>query len=514
MAFKYSEESEGKPRLPYQFQQWRDLGQKWLKDEVTIDGWSLKDSKGEYLLDNDGKPIKRTFLPTQHKFINSKTRYILYSGGLGCGKSDILMRKVILLSAMFANNLILFGRVHYKELDVVSIPEFLNKVPPNWGTFHKATRVFNFYNGSSVIFFHLDVMQEGSLEERKKALAEIASLNLGGFAIDQAEEIEFDIFEALTGRLRREDVPFRQGMLSSNPSLNWLFSTFKQERKEGYELFEASMLENAKNLPEDYLKDQLSKPEAWVKRFVHGQWDIDLLSDRAVIALEYRQKQKPFVKEPIRTFEGFEIFQDVVIGDHYQVGVDPAEGTGGDIGAISVRDLNSGEQVATGQFQVPPEVLGEKAKTIARLYNNAKIIPEINGLGLAVLDAIKKDYFNIYQRKSFDKFFDVEKEVYGWRTTVATKPLLIDNYLTCLREHKIYIRDSVTYEQMQSFVWSDDVHLKGAGAKRPFHDDALIADMLACLDMSDFHPEFFPDTLLTNTNDVKVDDRGDGGYGI
>jgi hypothetical protein len=112
------------------------------------------------------------------------------------------------------------------------------------------------------------------LDDPKK----IENYNLGLFWIDQAEEIEEDIFLKFHGRLRQHQAP-REGILSFNPNgHNWLWDRFiNTKRSDGYVrqygCVEATPFDNP-NLPEDYLEQFENLPKHWYDRFVMGSHDV------------------------------------------------------------------------------------------------------------------------------------------------------------------------------------------------------------------------------------------------
>lgn len=316
-------------------------------------------------------------------------------------------------------------------------------------------------------------------------------MTLGFGLIDQVEEIKESVFTTLATRLNLQHVPSRQLIMTSNPLLFWGYKFFKQEKDTDRELIEFSMLDNKENLTEDYLADMLKRPENWKRQYVFGVWDESLLSDHSVIPIEYIQAQRCFVKQPIRTLEGVKIYKDVVrsdagrsVRDHnYQAGFDISEGLGKDFCAMTIFDCHAGEEVAFFKTQMQPDQFAMKCMPVMKYFNNALAIPEINGVGLAFLSRLKEHYDNIYHRRDFDKTTNEEKEVLGWKTTVSTKPLLVDNFIKLLREGIIKIRSEEICAEMATFVYTDEANKKGMGAEVGFHDDALISCALACLDL-------------------------------
>lgn len=414
-------------------------------------------------------------LSTQEKFFLSRSKFPLYSGGFGCGKSTILVLKVI-QHLTYPNNYGLLGRLKYRELQDTTQQEFFKWCPQNYiRSYSKSQERLYLKNGSQLIFRHLDNIAEN----------EIKSLNLGFFAIDQVEEIPENVFLGLRGRLRRViehgNLPpyVHQGMMSCNPKLFWAFKLYRQQNDPDYELFESSTLENKENLPPSYIENLLSYPESWKRQFVYGIWDESLLSDRAYFPVEYIQEQAQRSIKKIRDFEGFTIYREVDFDDDYQIGIDPSEGVV-DPSAIVVASMRDSQVVATWQGMIQPDMLADKVAQIGRIYNNAKLVPEVNSMGIATLVKLKQIYEGaIYKREVFDTIQKKKIEKLGWKTSYANKVLLFDNLLKLLRENKVRINDQRIIDEMKTFVWSDESKASGLGATEGYHDDMIMATALA-----------------------------------
>lgn len=415
--------------------------------------------------------------PSQEKFWKSDKKFVLFSGGFGCGKSLMLILKAIQLSLKYPNNFILMGRKTYQELRDSLWKEFQSICPDQLiKSINKAEMKVTFNNGSEIIFRHLDNIAEN----------EIKSMNLGAAFIDQVEDISKEVFLALIGRLRRSTVADidKRIYMTANPALTWLYADFKQNPMEQSELIEASTLENKDNLSPAYIESLLQYPETWKKQYVYGVWDASLLSDRTVFAREHIEKLMGYQKQPILIREGLEIYQKYVPGHRYQLGLDPAEGMiDGDEASITIADLTTLEEVASWSGRVPPDVASEYGVKFARWYqddrNKCLILPEINSIGLAVVNKLAIEYdLRIYKREEFDKRSGQKTEKLGWRMTRGTKPLLVSRFQELLRlaVPKVYSR---TIEQFKTFVHSDESKVYGMGAEVGFHDDRLISLLLA-----------------------------------
>lgn len=453
-------------------EKWQQLGKDWMN------GAKIKD------ITLKGK--KYTFNKGQAKFINSKKGYVLYSGGYGCGKSIALYVKLILLSLFFPGNRILLGRKTLSDIERAVLPDLFDLMPNNWYQHRVKDAVINLFNGSQILLFGLDALQSGSEGDIKKAEQKVKSLNLGGFFIDQLEEIEYSVFDALGTRLRREDnVLLRQGNMTTNPANFWAYHYFKKglvKTEEGWTkpkkkldtlLIEGSLFDNKKHLPDDYIKKQMNHTQRWIDRYVYGKWTPDVLTDRAVFGEEYINAQK--TRRYKRKEEGCEIWEGYEPGMKYRMGVDPSEGHV-DPSSISVV-AEDGRKVAKFNGYIPIFALGGKVKFLYHKYHKPLIIPEVNAAGQALLLQIRD--LNVYKRKTYEERWDIEKNQLGWKTNYQSKQALIDNFQELLRQGFPEIYDKDTLEEFKTFVWADEAKKKGAGAQRGFHDDDVISTLLA-----------------------------------
>lgn len=220
-----------------------------------------------------------SFTPRPHQILFSKAeeRYVGLFGGVGNGKTRIACRKILSKATQFSNNLLLVGRLTYPELRDSTRETFLSEMishyPKEAYAFNKSENSVTLWNKSAVIFRHLD--------DHRGLLGP----NLGGFYIDQAEEVDENIFLTLQSRLRRPNVGNLQGYITGNPNgHNWVYYKFGINHSNGerdwcynkdYRMITASSHSNAANLPSDYI-EQLKRsysPE-WFDRYVNGSWDV------------------------------------------------------------------------------------------------------------------------------------------------------------------------------------------------------------------------------------------------
>ena len=422
----------------------------------------------------------------QSRFISDFTSdFCLNSGGFGSGKSLALYIKMILLCKCFPGNRVLMGRKTLSDIDRAVLPELFELMPPTWYEYRVKDGLINFTNGSQIILFGLDAMQSGSVADIKKAQQKLKSLNLGAYFIDQLEEVEYEVFEVLNSRLRRNDVPFRQGNMDCNPANFWAYHQFKMKEMWNGEawvpcpdskstLFESSMLQNP-HLPGDYIRKQRNMGKDYYDRFVLGLWDTSTLLKGSVFAKEHIAFLRRMVKVPIIVEEGCQIWQQPKNGSEYRMGVDPSEGIV-DPSSITVVDLY-GHKVAKFNGMITIQGLADKVKFLFYKYKRPLIIPESNNAGTALIREIRD--LRVYKRKNMDEKWDKQTEKLGFRTSWQSKQLLISHFQNLLRAKVVRIYDEKTIDEMNTFLWNDDATQKGAGAARGFHDDDIMSTMLA-----------------------------------
>ena len=429
---------------------------------------------------------------------NGENKFMLFSGGRGCGKSLAMCIKIYLVCKGFKGIQVLLGRKNISDIEKTTLQDLFRIMPPHEYEYRVKDGIIRFKNGSQIILFGLDAMQSGSAADMKKANQKTKSLNIGSYFIDQLEEIEYDVFQSLGDTMRMTspelDYP-RQGNMTTNPANFWGYHYFKlgeRMNEDGHwvpkvtpdsTLIEGSMLDNKDNLPVDFVRDRLSREESYVRRMVHGEWTLDLLLKGAVFANEHIKALELIRKAPLRKQEGCEIYEEPRAIE-YRMGVDPSEGVV-DPSSISVVDIH-GRKVAKWNGMIPIQGLADKVKFLYYLYNKPLIVVESN-TGAALIREIRD--LKLYRRKRTDEKYDIETEKLGFRMSWESKQQLISHFQSLLRRGIPKIFDARTTQEMRSFMWSDEATQSGAGASRGFHDDDVISTMLAYWDWTPLKTE-------------------------
>ena len=209
-------------------------------------------------------------LPRQREAHVNPSRYKLYGGAMGGGKTWWLCAEAVRLSLMFPGNRGYFCRNQIVDFKRSTLVTFTKVCPPEFIKNHyRDDRVIEFFNGSEILYGGL-----GGDED----LERIKSTEFGWFGIDEATESVEEHFLMLCSRLRWQlpDGKFPKffGLLASNPEPGWVKERFVDARLEDHAFIQALPKDNPKN-PANY-EEQLRSiyPDEWVRRYVEGSWDV------------------------------------------------------------------------------------------------------------------------------------------------------------------------------------------------------------------------------------------------
>jgi hypothetical protein len=185
-------------------------------------------------------------------------------------------------------------------------------------------------------------------------------------------------------------------------------------------------------------------------------------------------------------------------GDTYYIGADVAMGIrGGDYSVAQVLDSKK-RQVAMWRAHVHPDYFATVLYHLGMFYNTGKIVVESNNHGILTCTRLGKDlaYPNFYTETVYDKIDDRETVNLGFRTSVKTKPLVIDQLRASLRENEMEINDKITLRELQTYVVTDNGNME---AEDGCYDDTVISLALA----NHIHEGVF--TPVVSTDDFYIE---------
>jgi hypothetical protein len=260
----------------------------------------------------------------QREFFEYGPAPVCASGGFGASKSFAACFKALYLSDLYPGNRGVIARSKWTELKDTTMKTFFKICPAeaysHGGRRSDTAKILQLNNGSEILWLHLDDPEIETV---------IKGLEINWFFMDQAEEMEEEIFETLLTRLGRWDVtqvpqhlidaeesagrswPFTDdagralpptyAMLACNPAdtMHWVYRRFHPKSEEhyekkipqldpmtgehtgrwlsyndmGYRMVTFDSLKN-KFLPRQNRAELLNKDESFVRRFVRGEWGI------------------------------------------------------------------------------------------------------------------------------------------------------------------------------------------------------------------------------------------------
>jgi len=224
------------------------------------------------------------------------------------------------------------------------------------------------------------------------------------------------------------------------------------------------------------------------KRAASQECDCDFLtSGNSVIDLMIlKEYEETRVKDPIemRRGQSLWIFSLPEDGHDYIVCADVARGDGSDYSAAHVLDVETLEQVAEFQDQIPTKDFGDLLVVLATEYNDALLIVERENIGWAVLQQIRdRQYKNTFYSSSDLKIVDVEKQLTnrfahddkklqpGFSTNVGTRQLVVNKLEAYFRERSVIIRSIRTINELKTFIFENGK----AQAAENYNDDLAMS---------------------------------------
>lgn len=207
--------------------------------------------------------------------LDNEIEEFAFFGGFGSGKSYVVMLCTLIICLSYPKTEWLFCRSSYPELKDSVIPQFLSAFPEDQFNYKykKADRDMIFQNGSKIVFRAFD-------KDTK-----ILSNMYHGASLCQAENLAYDFYLALIGRIRLKGLGKNILLLEGNPASTWVRDRYKnlkdplkktplaKEELKKIFLIEAITADNP-HLDAKYIQKLIATyPESWVKRYVFGEWE-------------------------------------------------------------------------------------------------------------------------------------------------------------------------------------------------------------------------------------------------
>lgn len=189
-----------------------------------------------------------------------------------------------------------------------------------------------------------------------------------------------------------------------------------------------------------------------------------------------------FVKDPTGLLK---VFYPPVPNKIYFIGADIGAGhKDSDYSVLQLFD-NNYNQIAVYKDTIEPDMLAYPLVKLAKIYNNARIVPEANTMGISTISRMIKDihYNNIYIRKKFNTTDKTITNEWGFYTSMKTRPILINTLRQLISSNTLQLNDPETIIEFLNFVFvlkNGKLRMEGSAG---MHDDMVLATGLAIIDI-------------------------------
>ena len=145
------------------------------------------------------------------------------------------------------------------------------------------------------------------------------------------------------------------------------------------------------------------------------------------------------------------IYQEPEPGAPYVIGGDTA-GEGSDYFVAQVLDNRTGRQVATLRQRYEEDGFTRQVYCLGRYYGDALVGLECNFSTYPIRELCRLGYPRQYVRERFDRFTGRTEPAFGFRTTAASRPVILSQLNRVARQSPELICDRQTIAEMLSFV--------------------------------------------------------------
>lgn len=210
-------------------------------------------------------PIFRA-MPSQMEFLQAPEREVLFSGGMGSGKSVALLVDMVVGLSGNPNAVAILARRHQVSLNRSTLPILISNtgsmppvLPPGTYDYKKAEGIIQLHGGGKILLIGVDFPER------------FRSINASELYVDEASELTEDIYNELLYRVRL-DSGRGHVRLATNPKYvgHWAYKRFIGDPK-GHRVIYGNSLDN-KYLSKEYRSYLEGLTGDRFLRYVKGVW--------------------------------------------------------------------------------------------------------------------------------------------------------------------------------------------------------------------------------------------------
>ena len=214
------------------------------------------------------------------------------------------------------------------------------------------------------------------------------------------------------------------------------------------------------------------------------EYECEFIGSQNTLISAHKLRNMPY-KPPVRKANGVDVYVEVDPARSYVCTVDTARGRGQDFSAFSIFDVSEFPYQQVAKYRDPnisPLMFPNIIENVARYYNQAYILVEINDIGGQVADILHHDleYPNIFQTSVLGRSGQTlgggfgKGAQLGIRTTKEVKRKGCSNTKDLIEGDKLLIWDLDTINELTTYV------AKGQSfeADEGYHDDLVTTIIL------------------------------------
>jgi hypothetical protein len=196
-------------------------------------------------------------------------------------------------------------------------------------------------------------------------------------------------------------------------------------------------------------------------------------------------------EDPIKKNGKLDVYEDPVDGNQYVITVDVSRGTNNDYSAFTVIDTTTIPYKLVAKYkdnQIKPILFPNIIHQIAKAYNKANILIEINDIGAQVADILQYEleYENLLMCAMRGRAgqivgtgFSGKKASLGVRMTQAVKKIGCSNLKALIEEDKLIIKDYDIISELTTFIQKQNTFMAEEGCNDDLAMSLVIFSWLA-----------------------------------
>lgn len=424
------------------------------------------------------------------ELFRDEKRYLVLVGGAGSGKSIFAGRKILERVTSEKGHRILVCRKVARTLRESCFAQLRGQIGGHYKysdfKINLSDMVITYKNGSKILFAGLDDA------EKLKSI-----YNITGIWIEEASETAQTDLNQLDMRMRGVTPYYQQIIITFNPTdvNHWLKHRFFDSALSDVTTHHSTYKDNCflDEKQKEVLESYKDIDDYFYQVYCLGQWGVygktifnaQKVSERLhILCPPLKRGSFSYDYDGLNILnihfvedenESIAVYKEPVQGVPYVIGGDTA-GEGTDNFAAQVIDNITGEQAAVLHRPFDEDVYAREIYCLGKYYNDALIGIESNFSSYPIKELERLGYDKQFIRCSEDTFTHKVQSSYGFKTTSATRPVIIGNLVQVVRDGIHLINDKDTLEEMLTFVRSE----KGrAQAQQGSHDDLIMALAIA-----------------------------------